>query len=229
MAIFGWRLMMIAAALTALLSLSGTSVAAAAPTLTLVGPASGSTVTGDSVTVAVQVSGVTLRPPDGQVDPAYGHLHFFLDQQPSLSPGAVVPVGPAHIVHTAETSVTFRNLAPGQHTVWVALGLGTHQLTTPVVFVSTTFTIAAAAPPTRAPAAQPLATAAPAAARPAATAAVRPAAVDPVATAAPAAAGLPRTGAGGMAEGTMPAWWTLYSGLIVLLVAFGLRGLARRR
>lgn len=228
MAIFSWRLVMSAAALTALLSLSGMSVAAAAPTLTLVGPANGSTVTGDSVTVEVQVSGVTLRPPDGQVDPAYGHLHFFLDQQPPLSPGAVVPVGPAHIVHTAETSVTFRNLAPGQHTVWVALGLGTHQLTTPVVFVSTTFTIAAAAPPTRAPAAQPVATAPPPA-RPAATAVVRPAAAGPVATAAPVAAGLPRTGAGGMAEGMMPAWWTLYSGLIVLLVAFGLRGLARRR
>jgi hypothetical protein len=36
-------------------------------------------------------------------------------------------------------------------------------------------------------------------------------------------------GTGGTVHDAIPAWWTLYSGLIVLLVAFGLRGLLRRR
>ncbi len=36
-------------------------------------------------------------------------------------------------------------------------------------------------------------------------------------------------GMGGTAHGAISAWWTLYSGLIVLLAAFGLRAFLRRR
>ncbi len=36
-------------------------------------------------------------------------------------------------------------------------------------------------------------------------------------------------GTGGMVHDAISAWWSLYSGLIVLLAAFGLRAFLRRR
>jgi hypothetical protein len=217
-----WRLLITSLALTLATAWSIPAASAAAPTLRIVAPAAGGTIAGSSVTVQVEVSGVTLRPPDGSVDPAFGHIHYFLDQQPNLSPGAIVPVGLPHIIHSPNTSVTFDGLAPGQHTIWVALGLGSHQLTTPVVADSVTFTIAPAAQPTVAPApAAPQATRAPA---------QQPAASNQrPATTAPTVNAMPRTGAGGAADEPIPAWWALFSGLVVLVVAFGLRGILRRR
>jgi len=73
------------------------------------------------------------------------HLHYFLDEDaaPYLNPNAPtpVPMGNPHIVHTANLSTTFDNVAAGSHTVTVMVSGANHITVTPPLSAQVTFTV----------------------------------------------------------------------------------------
>jgi hypothetical protein len=96
---------------------------------------------GQPVTITATVSGVTLVPADGDTSGQTGHLHFFVDRDPTPA-GQPIPKE-AGIIHTAETSASIPGLAAGAHTVWVVVGDGAHVPLAPPVMAQVTFTVTA--------------------------------------------------------------------------------------
>lgn len=92
--------------------------------LRLDGPATGSIVRGDVVTLKVRAQGVRIVKPDGDTSGRTAHYHVFIDRTP-VAPGAVIPKEPG-IVHTATAPIVITGLAPGTHQLFVVLGDGTH-------------------------------------------------------------------------------------------------------
>lgn len=127
-----------------LLAISALPAVAAEPTVHITSPANGSTVAGPSVTVTWESSGVTIKPPAEATAKEEGHYHAFLDIMPDTTPGEPFPKGEG-IVHTADTSTTFDNVAPGEHTVTLVLGYNDHSAWQPVVEDKVTFTVTEAA------------------------------------------------------------------------------------
>ena len=82
--------------------------------------------------VDVAVEGVELKPADGDTSGKTGHLHLFIDKEPP-EPGAGIPTGDPAIIHSAVSPITVPGLASGEHTLWVVLGNGAHQVWDPVV------------------------------------------------------------------------------------------------
>lgn len=112
-------------------TVEGPSVKASAP----------ATVTsGQPVTISVKVEGLSLVKANGDTSGRSGHLHLFVDKQPT-PPGQPIPSGDPTIIHTAETTVTLPNLAPGEHTIWVVAGDGTHKPLEPPVMDKVTLTV----------------------------------------------------------------------------------------
>lgn len=91
-----------------------TSTTSTAPSVSVLSPTEGQTVSGDSVTVMLAASGVRLAAPNGTVVEGEGHFHVWLD-------GANEKRGPM-------TTFTFDNVAAGAHTVKTELHKGDHSL-----------------------------------------------------------------------------------------------------
>lgn len=106
-----------------------TGTAQADTTVTVQGPSIDATApatspAGQPVRVSVKAVGIALVKADGDTSGRTGHLHLFVDRPPTPA-GQPIPVEPG-IVHTAETEVDVAGLAPGEHTIWVVAGDGTH-------------------------------------------------------------------------------------------------------
>lgn len=80
---------------------------------------------GQPVPVTIKVEGLTLVKADGDTSGATGHLHLFVDREPTPA-GQPIPAGQADIIHTAATEVPVPGLAAGEHTIWVVAGDGAH-------------------------------------------------------------------------------------------------------
>jgi hypothetical protein len=63
------------------------------------------------------------------------HLHYFLDVDPTRYIGTTVPIplGDPRIIHSAATSVTFDNVAPGSHSLAVVMTGSNHISVNPPV------------------------------------------------------------------------------------------------
>jgi len=113
------------------------------PTLTILQPTAGSTVTSSNVTVTIQVSNFNIVDKQGQ--PAVsgeGHVHYYLDYDAPTTQGqpAVPPSGV--IWQTiASTSYTFHNVTAGSHFVSVELVNNDHTPLNPVVTAKVSFTV----------------------------------------------------------------------------------------
>jgi hypothetical protein len=79
---------------------------------------------GSPVVVDVAVTGVTLVKADGDATDKTGHLHVFVDREPTAT-GQPIPKE-AGIIHTAEKRIAIPGLTAGEHTIWVVLGNGVH-------------------------------------------------------------------------------------------------------
>lgn len=86
--------------------------------------AQGTPAAGRPFKIAVAVEGATLVKADGAAVGETGHLHVFIDRDPT-PPGQVVPKQEG-IIHSAETTIEIPALAAGDHTIWVVLGHGNH-------------------------------------------------------------------------------------------------------
>ncbi len=94
---------------------------------------------GQPVVLTVKAEGLTLVKADGDTSGASGHLHVFIDRDPTAA-GQPIPVEPG-IIHTAETTISVPELAPGAHTLWVVAGDGTHVPLDPRVMDKVTITV----------------------------------------------------------------------------------------
>jgi hypothetical protein len=108
------------------------------PTVEATAPAS--VPVGQPVTIQLKATGVTIVGADGDTTGKTGHFHLFVDRPP-VAPGALVPTGDPAIIHTKETSVQLKDLASGEHVVWVVVGDGAHRALDPPVRAKVTFTV----------------------------------------------------------------------------------------
>jgi len=111
-----------------------------AGTVTIVSPAQGSSITGPSV--AVQLSSTVQLKPAGDLTPATGHHHIFLDADLTLE-GVPVPSVPGSIVHMGDASSTyaFDDVASGEHRLIVVIADGVHVPLHPWVVDTVTFVV----------------------------------------------------------------------------------------
>ena len=100
------------------------SVVVDGPSLDATAPAT--LASGQPLSIDVAVAGVTLVKADGDTSGATGHLHAFVDTPP-VAPGELIPTGNPAIIHSATAPIVINGLAPGEHTIWIVLGDGTHR------------------------------------------------------------------------------------------------------
>lgn len=117
-------------------------------TITITVPKAGATVPIGDVVVNYEVSDVTLVPAASAQKPEDYHAHAAMDMDTSQWVGTNVPVpaasanpNPARLIHTAARTVTFTNVAAGEHTVTVWLSLASHVSVKPSVSVTVKFTV----------------------------------------------------------------------------------------
>lgn len=118
-------------------TLAETTVDVQGPSIDASAPATSAA--GQPVVLTVNVNGLSLVKADGNTSGATGHLHVFVDRDPTPS-GQPIPVE-AGIIHTAETTIPVPDLAPGVHTLWVVAGDGLHMPLAPRVMDKVTVTV----------------------------------------------------------------------------------------
>lgn len=94
---------------------------------------------GQPVVVTVAAEGFTLVKADGDTSGSSGHVHLFIDRDPTAA-GQPIPKEDG-IIHSAETSISIPDLAPGEHTIWVVVGNGTHVPFGPLVMDKVVVTV----------------------------------------------------------------------------------------
>jgi hypothetical protein len=118
---------------------------AATPSLTIVAPASGATVTGPKVNVQVDTKNwKPVAAAGSAVTPGEGHLHFFIDvPASSIAVGQAIPTGDPKYVHAGAAPLTSRELelSPGQHTITVVAGNSAHVALSSPAPQTVTFTV----------------------------------------------------------------------------------------
>jgi hypothetical protein len=100
-----------------------------------------STPAGQPVVVTVAVQGVKIVKADGDTSGKTGHLHVFVDREPTPANESIPKPADGSIIHTADTTIPVPNLAKGDHTIWVVLGNGAHEPWKPPVMDKITFTV----------------------------------------------------------------------------------------
>jgi hypothetical protein len=115
----------------------------AEPGLKITSPANGATIKGPDVTVTIELSDVTLVPPPKATKKEELHVIYALDfdTKPFLDGTAPKLGSGANRLHRGGTSVTFKDLAPGPHTVQVILVYSDHTPVKPLVAPSVNFVV----------------------------------------------------------------------------------------
>ena len=87
---------------------------------------------GDDLEIELEADGIELAEPDGDASGETGHFHVFVDPAKAPTEGMKVPGGQG-VIRTIDRSVTIPDLSEGEHTIYIALGDGTHHLFDPAV------------------------------------------------------------------------------------------------
>jgi hypothetical protein len=108
-------------------------------TVTIVTPAAGAV---GSSSVVVELSSTVRILPAGDLTPATGHHHIYLDAD-LTSAGVPVPSVPGSIVHMGDGSstFTFEDVAAGEHRLIAVVADGVHVPLHPWVVDTVTFTV----------------------------------------------------------------------------------------
>lgn len=114
-----------------------TTVKVDGPALDATAPATSPS--GQPVVVDVKVEGLTLVKADGDTSGSTGHLHVFVDREPTPA-GQAIPVE-AGIIHSAASRIEVPGLSPGEHTLSVVAGDGAHVPLNPKVMDKLTVTV----------------------------------------------------------------------------------------
>lgn len=92
--------------------------------IAIVSPEDGSSQSGDTVTLEIELTGIQIVAADGDTSGETGHLHVFIDTDP-VGPGEIIPET-ENIIHSTETTIVIGGLEPGLHSFVVVPGDGTH-------------------------------------------------------------------------------------------------------
>jgi hypothetical protein len=114
-----------------------TTVMVDGPSLDATAPAT--VAAGRPVPVQVAVQGVTLVKADGDTSGKTGHVHLFIDRDPTPA-GMPIPKEDG-IIHSADSTIPIPGLAAGEHVIWVVLGDGNHFPFDPLVADRITVTV----------------------------------------------------------------------------------------
>jgi len=115
------------------------------PTVIITVPKSGANLGVGSVTVTVKVSNFNIANKLSQANVAgEGHINYFMDVDPPITPGQPAVTAPGTYVATTDTSYTWPNVPAGNHTFSVELVNNDHTPLTPPVIASVTVTVSAA-------------------------------------------------------------------------------------
>jgi outer membrane protein assembly factor BamB len=111
-------------------------------------PLDGSTVSGPDVKVSAMALNFNIVDKQGQPASAgQGHIHYYMDVDAPITAGVpAVPAAGSAWVTTANTTYTFKNVAPGKHTFSIELVNNDHTPLVPPVVVKSTVTVTAPAP-----------------------------------------------------------------------------------
>jgi hypothetical protein len=112
------------------------------PSVSIVQPADGSTVTGPNVTVQFTVTNFRIAPA-GTMEAGTGHHHLFVDVD--VSPlDVAIPAGVPGIIPKGmgQTDHVLEGLAPGRHRLIAVVGDGLHVPINPPMADTVTFTVA---------------------------------------------------------------------------------------
>jgi hypothetical protein len=116
---------------------------AAAPSasVTILEPADGATVSGDSVRVRLAASGVRIVPA-GDTTPGTGHHHLYLDHDLGQADEVVLTI-PGHVVHlgTGVSEYVFTDVPAGTHRLIAVVADGAHVPLQPWVTDTVNFTV----------------------------------------------------------------------------------------
>ncbi len=99
------------------------------PRITITTPRSGETLRAGDIVVTYSVIGLKLVAPDQARETADVHVDVLLDGDVGKYVGTndvPVPTGSDRTIHTADTSVTFKSVAPGPHIVTVLVTSSVH-------------------------------------------------------------------------------------------------------
>jgi hypothetical protein len=116
------------------------SVTVSGPSVDATAPAT--LAAGQPLSIDVAVEGVQIVKADGDTTGATGHLHAFVDRDPTRYAGQPIPAGDAAIIHTAAVPIVVPGLTPGEHTIWIVLGNGGHVAFDPPVMDKLLVTVA---------------------------------------------------------------------------------------
>jgi hypothetical protein len=105
------------------------------------------TTTGPSIKVDAAVHGsdiaVAANPVDLEIEvkpPSDEHLHYFFDVTPTLD-GTPIPTDDPNITHSREVSLTYEDVAAGEHTIWVVVAGADHVPLDPLVMDTAKVTV----------------------------------------------------------------------------------------
>ena len=114
-------------------SIADMGMTAGSPAISISSPKNGAAISGDSVTVMVNVSDFNLVNKLGQPNVAgEGHIHYFMDTPVPTTPGKPALSAPGTYAPTANTSFTWKNVTTGMHNFSVELVNNDH---TPVILL----------------------------------------------------------------------------------------------
>ncbi|MBI3930705.1 MAG: hypothetical protein HY325_01635, partial [Chloroflexi bacterium] len=122
------------------------------PTVTINSPQDGVELPAGDVTVSISVSNFNIVPKLGQSSAAgEGHIHYYLDAEPPVTPGQPAVSAPGTYAATPATSHTWENVKAGAHTFSVQLVNNNHTPLEPPVVAQVTVNLRAPPPPALAP------------------------------------------------------------------------------
>ena len=135
------RFMVIAGLVGLVSALAVLSVGAqAGPTLKITSPKKDAKISGDTVTITWESTGVTIVPAADAKSREEAHFHVFLDRE-DFRLGVEIPRGMEKegIYHTAKNSLELKALKPGAHKAIVVLSYNNHVPWEPLVTAKVTF------------------------------------------------------------------------------------------
>ncbi len=96
---------------------------------------------GAPLSIDVVTEGVQLVKADGDTSGKSGHLHALVDRKPSQYMGQPLPAADPAVIHSATSPIVVNGLTPGEHTIWIVLGNGSHIPFDPPVLDKLTVTV----------------------------------------------------------------------------------------
>jgi hypothetical protein len=112
------------------------------PTIKIISPQNNAIVPAGDIPIAVKVDNLILTNELGLANiKSHGHIHYFLDPPRSSYPGTNPALTMGTFYPTPETSYTWKNVAPGTHTLMVYLSNNDHTPVTPLAMDQVAITV----------------------------------------------------------------------------------------